>query len=89
MKCKYCLHTNVVKQGYVTFEQYYHCRNCGKHFAYTSIEDIDPEEVQSLLDTGVHRYTIAKKYGCTHTAINRYLKKHSLIEPKVEKITFK
>lgn len=89
MKCKYCLHTNVVKNGRVTFEQYYHCRSCGKHFAYTRIDDIDPEEVQSLLNTGVHRYTIAKKYGCTHTAINRYIKKYSLIEPKVEKITFK
>lgn len=88
MKCKYCLQTNVVKQGYVTFEQQYKCKNCNKYFTYTSLDDIDPKEIQSLFNAGVHKYAIARKYGCTHTAINRYIKKHSLVEPTIVKLKF-
>jgi len=89
MKCKYCGQTNVVKHGYVTFEQQYKCKNCNKYFTYTSIDDIDPQEIQHLLSSGVHRYAIARKYGCTHNAINKYIKKHNLIEPTIERVTFK
>ena len=88
MKCKYCLHTNVVKNGYVTFEQQYKCRNCNKYFTYTGLDQVDPEEIQHLLSSGIHRYAIARKYGCTHTAINRYIKKYNLIESKIIKIEF-
>jgi len=79
----------VVKIGKLSYDQYYKCRNCNKHFAYTSIDDIDPQEIQRLLSSGVHRYAIARKYGCTHNAINRYIKKHNLIESTIERVTFK
>ena len=72
------MQTNVVKHGYVTFEQQYKCRDCNKYFISTSIDDIDPQEVQRLLSSGVHRYAIAREYGCTNTAINRYIKKYNL-----------
>ncbi len=88
MKCKYCMQTNVVKHGYVTFEQQYKCRDCNKYFISTSIDDIDPQEVQRLLSSGVHRYAIAREYGCTNTAINRYIKKYNLIESKIIKLKF-
>ena len=79
----------MVKIGKLSYDQYYKCRNCNKHFAYTSIDDIDPQEIQRLLSSGVHRYAIARKYGCTHNAINRYIKKHNLIESTIERVTFK
>jgi hypothetical protein len=84
MKCKYCLQTNVVISG-----EYYRCRDCKRHFSYSPIEDIDPEEIQLLLDSGIHRYAIARKYRCTNVAINKYIKNNNLIEPVIEKITFK
>lgn len=59
MKCKYCLQTNVVISG-----EYYRCRDYKRHFSYSPIEDIDPEEIQRLLDSGIHRYAIARKYRC-------------------------
>ncbi|MBN8523704.1 MAG: hypothetical protein H6911_06160 [Rickettsiaceae bacterium] len=84
MKCKYCLQTNVVRNG-----EYYRCRDCKRNFSYSPIEDIDPEEIQRLLDRGIHRYAIAREYRCTNVAINKYIKNHNLIEPVIEKITFK
>jgi len=89
MKCTYCLQTNVVKIGKLSYDQYYKCRSCNKHFAYTSIDQVDPQEIQSLLNSGVHRYAIARKYGSTHNAINRYIKKHNLIESTIQRVTFK
>ena len=71
MKCKYCLQTNVVRNG-----EYYRCRDCKRNFSYSPIEDIDPEEIQCLLDRGIHRYAIARKYRCTNVAINKYIKNH-------------
>ncbi len=47
------------------------------------------EEIQRLLDRGIHRYAIAREYRCTNVAINKYIKNHNLIEPVIEKITFK
>jgi transposase-like protein len=79
----------VVKIGKLSYDQYYKCRNCNKHFAYTSIDQVDPQEIQRLLSSGIHRYAIAREYGCTHTAINRYIKKHNLIESTIERVTFK
>jgi hypothetical protein len=46
----------------------------------TPVHDTNPKEIQELLDSGVHKYAIARKYGCTHNAINRYIKEHSLVE---------
>ena len=56
MKCKYCLETNVVRNG-----EYYRCRDCKRNFSYSPIEDIDLEEIQCLLDRGIHRYAIARE----------------------------
>lgn len=80
MKCKYCLQTNVVKNGYLSYDQYYRCRSCNRYFRHTLLDDVNPKVIQSLLNNGVHRYEIARKYGCTNTAINRYIKEHKLIE---------
>jgi len=79
----------VVKIGKLSYDQYYKCRNCNKHFAYTSIDQVDPQEIQRLLSSGIHRYAIARKYGGTHNAINKYIKKHNLIEPAIERVIFK
>ncbi len=57
--------------------------------SYSPIEDIDPEQIQRLLDRGIHRYAIAREYRCTNVAINKYIKTHNLIEPIIEKIIFK
>ena len=90
MKCKYCLQdTNIVKIGKLSYDQYYKCRTCNKHFSYTLLDDINPQEIQNLLNSGIHRYAIARNYGCTHNAINRYIKKHNLIELTIERVTFK
>ena len=89
MKCKYCLQTNVVKIGKLSYDQYYKCRSCNKHFAYTGLDQVDPQEIQHLLSGGIHRYAIARQYGCTHNAINRYIKKNNLIEPVIERVNFK
>ena len=78
MKCKYCLQTNVVRNG-----EYYRCRDCKRNFSYSPIEDIDPEQIQRLLDRGIHRYAIAREYRCTNVAINKYIKTHNLIEPVI------
>jgi hypothetical protein len=43
------------------------------------LDDTDPKEIQELLDSGIHKYGIARKYGCTHNAINKYIKEHKLI----------
>jgi len=45
MKCKYCLQTNVVKIGKLSYDQYYKCRSCNKHFAYTGLDQVDPQEI--------------------------------------------
>ena len=89
MKCKYCLQTNVVRIGKLSYDQYYKCRNCNKHFSYTQLDEANPQEIQYLLSIGIHRYAIARKYGCTHNAINKYIKKHNLIEPAIERVIFK
>jgi len=89
MKCKYCLQTNVVKIGKLSYDQYYKCRNCNKHFSYTQLDEANPQEIQYLLSIGIHRYAITREYGCTHNAINKYIKKHNLIEPTIERVTFK
>jgi transposase-like protein len=79
----------VVKIGKLSYDQYYKCRNCNKHFSYTQLDEANPQEIQRLLSSGIHRYAIAREYGCTHNAINRYIKKHNLIEPTIERATFK
>ena len=81
--------TNVLKIGKLSCDQYYKCRNCNQHFAYTGLDQVDPQEIQRLLSSGIHRYAIARQYGCTHNAINRYIKKHNLIELTIERIVFK
>lgn len=82
------MQTNVVKIGKLSYDQYYKCRSCNKHFAYTGLDQVDPQEIQ-YLSIGIHRYAIARKYGCTHNAINKYIKKHNLIEPAIERVIFK
>jgi len=90
VKCKYCLQTtNVVKIDKLSYDQYYKCRNCNKHFSYTQLDEANPQEIQYLLSIGIHRYAIARKYGCTHNAINKYIKKYNLIEPAIERVIFK
>ena len=84
MRCKYCLQTNVVKNGQLSYDQYYRCRSCNRYFRRTLLDDVNPKVIQSLLNNGVHKYAIARKYGCTHTVVNRYIKEHKLIE-QVEK----
>jgi transposase-like protein len=79
----------VVKIGKLSYDQYYKCRNCNKHFSYTQLDEANPQEIQYLLSIGIHRYAIARKYGCTHNAINKYIKKHNLIEPAIERVIFK
>ena len=79
MKCKYCLQNNVVKNGRLSYDQYYKCKDCNRYFRHTLLDDTDPKEIQELLDSGIHKYGIARKYGCTHNAINRYIKEHSLV----------
>ena len=89
MKCKYCLQTNVVKNGRLSYDQYYKCKDCNRYFRHTLLDDTNPKEIQELLDSGIHRYAIAREYRCTNVAINKYIKNHNLIEPVIEKITFK
>jgi transposase-like protein len=79
----------VVKIGKLSYDQYYKCRNCNKHFSYTQLDEANPQEIQYLLSIGIHRYAIARQYGCTHNAINKYIKKHNLIEPAIERVIFK
>jgi transposase-like protein len=79
----------VVKIGKLSYDQYYKCRNCNKHFSYTQLDEANPQEIQYLLSIGIHRYAIARKYGCTHNAINKYIKKYNLIEPAIERVIFK
>ena len=51
---------NIVYKLYVVRNgEYYRCRDCKRNFSYSPIEDIDPEEIQRLLDRGIHRYAIA------------------------------
>ena len=66
MKCKYCLQNNVVKNGRLSYDQYYKCKDCNRYFRHTLLDDANPKEIQELLDSGVHKYAIARKYGCTH-----------------------
>jgi transposase-like protein len=35
MKCKYCLQTNVVKNGRLSYDQYYKCKDCNRYFRHT------------------------------------------------------
>lgn len=50
MRCKYCLQTNVVKNGSLSYDQYYKCKDCNRYFRYTLLDDIDPKEIQELLE---------------------------------------
>jgi len=84
MKCKYCLQTNVVRNG-----EYYRCRDCKRNFSYSPIEDIDPEETRTFIFYAILYLAIAREYCCTNVAINKYIKNHNLIEPVIEKITSK
>ena len=61
MKCKYCLQNNVVKNGRLSYDQYYKCKDCNRYFRYTLLDDADPKEIQELLDSCVHKYAIARK----------------------------
>ena len=79
----------MVKIGKLSYDQYYKCRNCNKHFSYTQLDEANPQEIQYLLSSGIHRYVIAREYGCTHNAINKYIKKHNLIESTIERVTLK
>ncbi|NBU53552.1 MAG: hypothetical protein EBS33_04180, partial [Alphaproteobacteria bacterium] len=63
----------MVKIGKLSYDQYYKCRNCNKHFSYTQLDEANPQEIQYLLSIGIHRYAIARQYGCTHNAINKYI----------------
>lgn len=85
MKCKYCLQTNVVKNGHLSYDQYYKCKDCNRYFRYNLLDDTDPKEIQELLDGGVHKYAIARKYSCTHNAINRYIKEHKFVVSDLDK----
>jgi transposase-like protein len=79
----------VVKIDKLSYDQYYKCRNCNKHFSYTQLDEANPQEIQYLLSIGIHRYAIARKYECTHNAVNKYIKKYNLIEPAIERVIFK
>jgi hypothetical protein len=50
MKCKYCLQTNVVKNGQLSYDQYYRCRSCNRYFRRTLLDDTNPKEIQGLLE---------------------------------------
>lgn len=49
MKCKYCLQTNVVKNGRLSYDQYYKCKDCNRYFRYILLDDTNPKEIQELL----------------------------------------
>ncbi len=69
MKCKYCLQTNVVKNGRLSYDQYYKFKDYNRYFRHTLLDDTNPKEIQGLLDSGLHKYAIARRYGCTHNVI--------------------
>jgi len=50
MKCKYCLQTNVVKNGRFSYDQYYKCKDCNRYFRHALLDDADPKEIQGILE---------------------------------------
>lgn len=42
----------------------------------------------SILNGGIHRCAIARKYDCIHNTINKYIKEHELVKPVSYRITF-
>jgi hypothetical protein len=74
---------------YSSEEELYYQMEESEFLKNTGLSKKQHKEIQHLLSSGIHRYAIARQYGCTHNAINRYIKKHNLIEPVIERVNFK